>query len=240
MNLITNPKHWNRLIFRISPFSGRVSRKYNITSYFQKIDTNEIDFIFRLIEKKSNYFMFLRMKTCSRFFFSILGVIILIISILCFFCFNTKIGGIILLTVFIAETVLLNYLYLDVSYREYFKKTYKKTYLLLNDINKNIFSEMSMHMMLSPALDFIALYTVPKTFKMSFKINTLKPTETQESYINISTQPVIHKQVSTLANRDLSESQFNQSSETTPSEVLKSYLELKKTEKNFPWKNNYF
>jgi hypothetical protein len=229
MRLLSDPKNWNRIVFTISRFSGRISRKYQLTTYFQNIDQDEIEFVLKLIEKKSNYFMFLRMKTCLRVFLSIVGLIILTISILCFLYFDSLIGGIITICICALETVLLNYCCLNNTFKDYFKKAYRKIYTLLDDINHYIFGDNNMHLMLSPNLNFLALYTVPKQFKFSAKVVTTKTKDTQDSIINISTQPVIHKQHKfDFITRQLSESQFNPNSETTPSEILKTYLETKK------------
>ena len=109
MRLLSDPKNWNRIVFTISRFSGRISRKYQLTKYFKNIDQDEIELVLKLIEKKRNYFMFLRMKTCLRIFLSIIGLVILTISILCFLYFNSLIGGIITICICALETVLLNY-----------------------------------------------------------------------------------------------------------------------------------
>ena len=233
MRLLSDPKNWNRIVFTISRFSGRISREYRLTNYFQNIDQEEIEFVLKLIEKKSNYFMFLRMKTCLRVFLSILGVVILIMSLLCFLYFHSLIGGIITICICALETVLSNYCCVNNTFKDYFKKAYRKIYALLDDINHHIFGDNNMHLMLSPNLNFLALYTVPKRFKFSAKIIPTKTKDTQDSIINISTQPVIHKQQQfNLITRQLSESQFNANSETTPSEILKTYLETKKLSTN--------
>ena len=239
MRLLSDPKNWNRIVFTISRFSGRISRKYQLTKYFKNIDQDEIELVLKLIEKKSNYFMFLRMKTCLRIFLSIIGLVILTISILCFLYFNSLIGGIITICICALETVLLNYCCLNSTFKDYFKKAYRKIYTLLDDINHHIFGGNNMYLMLSPNLNFLALYTVPKHFKFSAKVISTKTRDTQDSIINISSQPVIHKQQKfDLITRQFSESQFNANSETTPSEILKTYLETKKVSNNNNTTNN--
>ena len=55
-------------------------------------------------------------------------------------------------------------------FRRYYRHSLKKIYILLDEVNKKLFSKDNFYMMVDPEMNYVALYTIPDEIMASIQI----------------------------------------------------------------------
>lgn len=216
MQLRTDPKEWHRMIFPISQCNGKISHKIEPSLFFEKIDDKELFLFFILIEKQTGKFFYARLYTKYKVVLIIVLILTTTFSLYSFLFKKNIISGCILS--FFSIVVIFLFI---VGFNSFFKKLYvhsfKKAYIIINEINQKTYASSGFHMMLDPNLKYICLYIVPSYISATAKIDLLisendKKKENENSFIDKSKKELeLYKDIS--ENRTL--------------EILSSYFETK-------------
>ena len=162
---------WHRIVFPISKCNGTVKQKYfREELLYNKTTTQDIKFVFTLLETKTHNFSNIRLCFRVKILFILLTLICILCSILSFVIIDLITLGIVLLIVGLLLFALFCFCVMNV-FRNIYKQDYKKLYSMLVDINKKVFEPKRLYLMLSPDLDLFVLYIVPPILQLSLQVN---------------------------------------------------------------------
>jgi hypothetical protein len=167
---------WRRVVFPISKCNGRVNQQYfKEELLYNKTSTQDIKFVFMLLEMKTNKFSNIRLCFKVKILFIILMLVCVVCSVVSFVVLGLIVLGVCLLIVGVLFFGVFCFCVMNV-FKNIFKQDYKKVYAMLGEINKKLFEPKRLYLMISPDLDLFVLYIVPPILQVSLQINNFVAT----------------------------------------------------------------
>ena len=208
------------MLFNIRQSHGHIKRNFNdINDYFKKVCIDDLELILTLIEKETSNFFYVRLNFKFKIFIIILLILTLLLTLLYFLYFKNKISSVIC----ICSIILIFVIYMVCKhsvFRRYYRHSLKKIYILLDEVNKKLFSKDNFYMMVDPEMNYVALYTIPDEIMASIQIkNFIEQVDEDDhveknNYLSPNTKKVI-------LSKDMS------MNKTT--DIFRAYLEIKQS-----------
>lgn len=167
----SNYQIWNRVIFPISKCSGTVNQTFfREELLFNRVGTQDIKFVFALLEFKTHNFSNIRLFFRVKIIFIVIALFCILASVLSFTTLDILALSIVLLILGVLFFSLYCFCVTNV-FKNLYKQDYKKLYSMLLEINKKIFEPKRLYLMVNPDLDMFVLYIVPPLIQLSLQIN---------------------------------------------------------------------